>query len=488
MPKNQDVAERTDESQVLLDQTMLPRSLMGGTRMMKLMAPEYLPREPKEGHGVYAQRLRRTFLFNMYRAAVQNLSGRPFANPLKLTEPVQPAFVEWAKNIDLTGRSLHLFARDLLTDGIIAGRSHIWIDSPRFSEPAATLADERSREMRPNWQHVPPEAVLGWLDEPTAMGPRLTQVRIEQKIQEPISRWGARWVNQVVVLEPGGFEIWQEDPDGPGEWEVKDGGETSFTEIPFLTFYAVRDGFMGSQPPLEDLAFTNLAHFQSMSDQRHILHVARVPLLFGAGFPEAAEGTSEIEISINRAVLSGDSNAKLGYVEHSGAAIGAGRQDLQDLHDQMVALSLDPMLARIGHMTATASALNAAEAHSTLQAMAYSLSSTLNDALRMTQRIEGFEEVGEIQINTEFGLALREAEHVGALLQMRLAGDLSRRTFWAELKRRDVLSDLFDAVVEDDLLEEEAPSMEMMGIEAGQQQAFAEDEPEDDMPPVEEQE
>ena len=35
-----------------------------------------------------------------------------------------------------------------------------------------------------------------------------------------------------------------------------------------------------------DLAWLNLAHWQSASDQRHILHVARVPFLFGRGLSE----------------------------------------------------------------------------------------------------------------------------------------------------------------------------------------------------------
>ncbi len=468
---NEEVAERTEESELLLEQTQLPRTLMGGTRAMKEAAHIYLPPEPKESAQVYAQRLRRTFLFNMYRSSVHNLSGRPFANPLKLTEDTPAEVLEWAKDIDLNGRSLHLFARDLLNDGIIAGRSHILIDTPRFRDPVVTLAEERERNVRPYWQHVPPEAVLGWRSETFGSTPRLTQVRVAQRVVRPAGRWGEQWFNQVLVLEPGGFELWEQDLDDEDDWKMLDAGETSFDEIPFLTFYASWDGFMSSQPPLEDLAFTNLAHFQSMSDQRHILHVARVPLLFGAGFPEAAEGTSQIEISVNRAVLAGDPAAKLGYIEHSGAAIGAGRQDLKDLEEQMVALSLDPLIARVGNMTATQSALGAAESHSTLQAMAYSLRNTLNEALLITERAAGIEEGGEVQINTEFGLQLREAEHVGALLQMRLAGDISRETFWAELKRRDVLSDLFDPDTEIELLDEEAPSMEMMGI----QQVNAED-------------
>lgn len=91
---------------------------------------------------------------------------------------------------------------------------------------------------------------------------------------------------------------------------------------------------------LIDLAWLNLAHWQSASDQRHILHVARVPILFGRAL-QVADG--EIEIGPNRLILADDPAAGLRFVEHFGTAIAAGRQDLVDLEDRMAVLGLDMM-------------------------------------------------------------------------------------------------------------------------------------------------
>ena len=116
---------------------------------------------------------------------------------------------------------------------------------------------------------------------------------------------------------------------------------------------------MTARPPLLDMAWLNLAHWQSASDQRHILHIARVPLLFGRNLQVPETG---LDIGPNRLILSDDPSADLRFVEHSGAAIEAGRQDLRDLEEERMAiLGLDLIARRPGHMTATAKAIDAAQ-------------------------------------------------------------------------------------------------------------------------------
>src|SRR6185295_4553940 len=95
--------------------------------------------------------------------------------------------------------------------------------------------------------------------------------------------------------------------------------------------YLNRTGFMTGEPPLEELADLNVAHWQSSSDQRNILTVARVPILFGTGI----EGNEKLEIGASSMIRTSDPNAKLTYVEHTGAAIGAGERDLERLEFQM---------------------------------------------------------------------------------------------------------------------------------------------------------
>ena len=53
--------------------------------------------------------------------------------------------------------------------------------------------------------------------------------------------------------------------------------------------------------------------------------MARVPILFGRNLKVGEDG---IEIGPNRLILGEGDGADLKYVEHGGAAIEAGRQDL----------------------------------------------------------------------------------------------------------------------------------------------------------------
>jgi hypothetical protein len=48
---------------------------------------------------------------------------------------------------------------------------------------------------------------------------------------------------------------------------------------------------------------------------------------------------------------------------------------------------------------------------------------------------------------------------------MKLAGDLSRESLWAELKRRGTLMEDFDAEAEDERLAEEGAALGMVGRE-----------------------
>ncbi|MBX8484820.1 DUF4055 domain-containing protein [Pseudomonas cichorii] len=58
-------------------------------------------------------------------------------------------------------------------------------------------------------------------------------------------------------------------------------------------------GTLFCDPPFKDLAHLNIQHWQSKPDQDNILHVARVPILFGSGI---AEGTT-IKISVGSALI-----------------------------------------------------------------------------------------------------------------------------------------------------------------------------------------
>lgn len=350
----------------------LIHDLLGGTRIMRQRAERWLPREPGESREAYAIRLNRSVLFNGLQRTVQTLVGKPFHRPAGLSGAAAPAVAALTTNVDLGGRNLTVFARDVFQAALTDGLTHILVDHPRVEDGGAA---------RPYLVHIPAGDLIGWRGQESGVGSRLTRIRIRETVNRRSGAWEDQTRQQIRVLYPGRFEVWRrrDESAATGTWRKAEGGESSLDCIPLVTIYANRTGFMTARPPLMDLAWLNLAHWQSASDQRHILHVARVPILFGRNLALPEDG---LELGPNRIVTGDGDGADLRFVEHSGAAIAAGRQDLIDLEDRMAVMGLDLMTRRsgAGSTTATARAIDAAENSTALLTLIRAVEDGLTEA------------------------------------------------------------------------------------------------------------
>ena len=63
------------------------------------------------------------------------------------------------------------------------------------------------------------------------------------------------------------------------EYKLAESGTFSLGEIPLVTIYSGKTENLVSKPPLLDIAYLNLAHFQRQADLIHSLHVASQPML-----------------------------------------------------------------------------------------------------------------------------------------------------------------------------------------------------------------
>nr|WP_249139116.1 DUF4055 domain-containing protein [Actibacterium sp. MT2.3-13A] len=229
-------------------------------------------------------------------------------------------------------------------------------------------------------------------------------------------------------------------------------------EITVVPFYANRNGFFTGAPLLDDLADVNVAHWQSQSDQRNILRAARVPILHSAG---RDDDEAKIVIGANVAVASRNPNAKLEWVEHSGQAISAGRQDLKDLEFQMETHGLQLLVARQGAQSATGEALDAAKETSQLAMTADSLQDALEQAFVWALAYGGITGEVAVTVNKDFGVSMMGAQELSAMLSAVNTGNLSRETFLREMARRGMIRPDID--VEDELQRIEDEGGDLMG-------------------------
>lgn len=457
-----DVSTPSDDYRRMSRRWPLPRALMGGTAAMQDAGTLYLPKEPAETAEDYTSRLSRTTLFNGFRKTIKDMAGKVFARPIEIGDDMPPDLVTYAENVDLTGRHLDVFAHDVFKDALQTGICHILVEMPvKVEGEERTLADEINAGVRPYFIHLPAEDVIGWRSALINGIQTLTQLRVKQVVKRPLGDFAEVDVNQVRVLEPGGFRIYEQSMlRNNAGWNLVADGTTGLSKITLATVYLNRTDFMMGAPPLEDLADINRAHWQSQSDQRHILHVARVPFMFGAGIPD----TTELIIGPNRLVRVSDPAASLGYVEHSGAAIGAGRNDLKDLELQMQVMGLELLIPQPGNLTATGKAIDEAAMNSPLAMMANALKDGLEQAFGfMAEYINlGADRAGSLTVNTDFGVSLRNAADLVELREARKMGEISQETYLSELARRGVLSEGFDPEDEMERIKIEGPPLGMI--------------------------
>ncbi len=453
------VAERSVVVLAMDELRRLPSTLMGGTEAMRGAGRTYLPQEVAESNAAYKNRVNRSFLFNGYGKTVRDMASKVFETPIILSEKLNSDLTEDAKNIDLTGRSLSVFAHAVFIDGLSNGVTYILVDmdKPALKEDGSpaivTKADEVTLNRRPWAVHIFAHQVLGWRSELVSGVEKLTQFRFMETVTEDDSQFGEVTIEQVRVFDRlGTFVTWstyRRNNDNVEKWTLHESGVMSLTNIPIVAVYMNRTGFMQGAPTLSDLAEVNQAHWQSQSDQRNILHVARVPILFGSGFEE--KKGQKFEIGGSRMITVSDSKATLKYVEHTGAAIDAGRVDLKDLEFQMQVLGLELLIPRPGGETATGAAIDQAKMNTPLSMMAIGTKNGLEIMFGFMSSYRGLNPelvVGTVDVNTDFGVSLRGVQDVTALITMVEKKIITSELCIGEMKRRSVLSENVNAAEE----------------------------------------
>ena len=411
----------------------------------------YLKRWPQEDQASYQYRLDTSTLFNAFARTIDNMASKPFAEPLKWTN-IDPVVEGWFDNIDLQGNNLHVFAQDIFRAGLAYGLTHVLVDYPTTVDDqgrsiAPTLADERAMGARPYPIHIKPSSILGWISEKVKGVETLVQVRIAECVNEPDGEFATKDIEQVRVLTPGTWQVYRESTNAVDGWVLFEEGVTSLDYIPLVTFYTRRTGFMQAIPPLSDLADLNVQHWNSSSDQFSILHTARVPILAIIG----TDDDTKIVVGAKAALML-PLGADAKFVEHSGAAISAGRESLKDLEEQMRTMGAELLVANPGDMTATQSSIDTAQAQCQLGQMAGAFEDALDQVIDIMAQWAGLGDQGDIDVFDDFAAAPVTGANVQpfvvALTTLVASDLLSRETAFGELQRYGIVNDDIEWEVE----------------------------------------
>lgn len=463
-PEEAVVSDRSDAWAAMRERNELAEHLLGGTEAMRRAGQLYLPQYPEEENEDYQIRLERTVLTNFFRKSVRTLSAKPFMKHMEIKD-LAPVLDPLRTDADKEGNSLHIFSHRAFRTGMAKGLSHIVIDYPRNASPDGTLAGQRASGTRPYFKHIGPENVIAAYSEIINGDERYTHVRILMNSVERVG-FGEILIQRILVMEPGMNTLYRLVDEAHEEWRVEDRWATNLDFVPMVSFYAERTAFMEAEPPLSDLANLNVAHWQSSSDQMNILTVSRFPMLAASGITMVNDSDhanpGRHRIGPRQIYTASDPASRFYWLEPTGAAIESGEKDLERLKDEMSLLGMElVMRGRSGRITATAHHIDKAEADTALAQMAIDFEETINRALRYANAYTNGgdleEDAGSVKLASDFGLTLRDSQEIAYLIDMRAQGFLSQKQLLTELKRRSVLDDDLDIVIEMQKLDSMTP-------------------------------
>ena len=449
----------SDAMQGMRAEWAITEPLMGGTLAMRKSGKALLPKHPAEEEEAYSERLRVATLFPAYSETVGSMTDRVFAEPVQLGDDVPPELQAFASNIDRQGNDLNAWAVNWFRAGLSFGLCHALVEYPK-AEGIRTKAEEDAAGLRPYVVMIHPMQILGWRDD----GANLTQVRYIEFVTEPDGDFGSITVEQVRVLEPGVWKTYRRSQDGT---VIHDQGVTSLSVIPLVTFYSKRMGLMQGKPLLMELAHLNIKHWQGQSDQDNILHVARVPMLAVIG-PTQNHDQNGNMLPFKLVVGSGaatvlPANSDMKFVEHSGKAIDAGRQSLQDLIDEMRMAGAKLLRKdQSGTKTATQAQEDASQETSPLMRLAGHFSDCIAQMLQFMADYRGLPEGGHVEIKGNFDIDYAPETSIPSLVTMTNTGLLSNETLFSEMQRRGVISDELDWSEELGRIEAQGPKLGAM--------------------------
>ena len=408
------------------------KAVSQGTEYLRENSEAFLPLEPREDYTAYLSRVNRAVFSPYTQRLIRAATGLILRKPISLIG--DPYWTDvFAKDVDGCGSDLDEYARRSLICALTYGHSHTLVDFPAPTG-AKSLAEERSLNRRPYWIEVDPTNIYGWrLDREVNYG-SLIQVRIGEKAVVPDGEFGESVYNQIRVIEPGRYRVYRQtekqktlepysqggftgDFNGPPqqqEYELIESGDYSLDEIPLVTVYTGKTDTMTSKPPLLDIAYLNLAHFQRQADLIHSLHVASQPMLVLEGWDDQ---TKDMAISVNYAMATQPGN-KVYYVEPASSAFDAQSAEIQELEKQMASLGISTLSQqKFVAESADARRLDRVDTNSMLSMVSLDLEQKMQKAFNLSAKYLQLDPP-EIKISRDFDIERLIGQDITALTSL----------------------------------------------------------------------
>lgn len=380
--------------------------------------------------------------------AFGGLVAKPFTRDIAIENGDSPAINDFAEDVDTRGNNLTQFAKVTFENGLADGFSAILVDKDAGNY--STIAEERQAGARAYFVQVKATNLLAVYFAKVKGKIRPVYVRIKECVTER-DGFAEKEVEQIREIEPKAWRVWRQNDKK--EWGIHQQGITTFDFVPMAFFYTgQRDGDYCVRPPLLDLAEMQIELYRALVREDEILTYAGYPMLTGNGFlpPEVAPVVGP------RTILyapPGESATSWDFIQPAAENIKEVREKVQSIIEDMRRVGMQPMTQKSGTVSATATSVEGARAHSVLQAWAFGLKDCIEQAfvLLAGYGMAGADKV-EASVFTDFMAEPFAQAPLTTLTEARKLKDISGETYRLGLKRFAVLPSDMDEEAETERL------------------------------------
>lgn len=430
----------------------LIHDVTGGLPAIQAGKELYLTRWHDEDQGAYDRRLKDAVWTPLFDDILHGLASKPFSREVGFDGDPPARIEDMAEDIDGEGNNLHVFASRLFKDGIRDKLAGILVDYPVADPEVTTVEAERKANRRPYFVEVKEADLIAIYREFIGGIEVITHARIRE-CEIKRDGWGEEEIERVRVLEPGEWWLYRKvkGENNREDWIVEAAGLTTLDYVPLVVFET------GKVPPLAKIARMQVELYRQENNLKSILSRTAFPLYAANKMTPPPEG-EKLTIGPG-AVLFGGAEGEWQILEPAGSSIEQQRAVIEAIKQEMRRLGMQPLLPGTGDITATATGVEAAKAHSWVQEKALALKDALEQALMIMGDWIGETVEAEVFVHTDFGVDMLTGQDDQTILMMHEQRVISKETVRDEMKRRGRLAADYDGEEDDALIDAELEKM-----------------------------
>jgi len=446
------------------------RDLADGQRAVHARGTKYLPMLAEQTVQEYEKFKKRTCFLNATGKTIDSLVGLVFRKePTIEKDSSADVFID---DISAAGVSAYDLSKTALTELCTVGRYGLLVDYPRNDSGEMTVQEQEASGARPAVKFYSAESIINWKTDTINGKEQLSMVVLLEVVEAktPSDEFDTNTTEEqyrVLDFEDGKYRQRLIDADGVETVIDVRKQDKALDFIPFQMFNVSGTGVGVENPPLMDLAYLNIDHYQKTASHSNALYVAGASTLVISGEQATDnEGNSKaFHLGSTTALMLENDTSKAYFVELKGDSIGALSEERNNLKSDMATFGANLLKEQKKAAEAAETArINRAGESSWLASVASIVSSSIEWALRIALEWQGLSGDIRFELNKDYMPTTMDAQTLTSLINALQTGAISFDTFWYNLVRGEIAPEGMDAETEQEKIEAGQYSMGDSGV------------------------